>query len=94
MATTKKKGSIQIHDLKARVRREGIRVTVSGYVVKAVSKEGRTISCSELINDTRKVKTYLSDMNTLWNKGTEEVIPADYTKEQKFTEKGIALPAI
>jgi hypothetical protein len=76
------------------VRKEGTRVTVSGYIVKAVNKEGKTISCSELMNDARKVKAYLSDMNSLWNKGTEDVVPADYTKDQKFTDYGIALPAI
>ncbi len=33
-------------------------------------------------------------MNSLWNKGDEDIMPADYTKEQRFTDYGIALPGI
>jgi hypothetical protein len=94
MTTRKKRGSIQIHDQKSRVTKEGTRVTISGYVVKTINKEGTTICSSDLITDSRKVKTYLFDMNSLWNKGDEDIMPADYTKEQRFTDYGIALPGI
>jgi hypothetical protein len=33
-------------------------------------------------------------MNKLWNNGEIETTPSDYTKEQKFTHYGLALPGI
>ena len=89
-----KTGSIQIHDVKRRVRRDGVRVTETGYIIKSVGKNGEILQCSEVFNDAKAVKTHLAAMNKLWNTGDVAVIPADYTKEQKFTTWGIALPAI
>ena len=80
--------------MKTRVRKEGTRVTVSGYIVKTINKTGKVVTCSDLFSDIKKVKTYISDMNELWNKSADTITPADYTKDQKFTNSGIALPAI
>lgn len=89
-----KKGSIQIHDSKRRIMVEGVRTTVYGYIVKSVGKNGEILQCSETFNDAKAVKTHLVAMDKLWNTGEVSAIPADYTKEQKFTTWGIALPAL
>ena len=89
-----KTGSIQIHDSKRRILVDGVRTTVYGYIVKSTGKNGEILQCSETFNDAKAVKTHLAAMNKLWNTGEIAVIPADYTKEQKFTTWGIALPAI
>lgn len=95
-----KRGSIQIHDSKRRVRvfneETGTteRKMVIGYIVKSVGKNGETLQCSEVFNDAKAVKTHIASMNKLWNNGETQTIAADYTKEQKFTTWGIALPAI
>ena len=95
-----KKGSIQIHDVKRRITvlntdtGEKERKTVNGYVVKSVGKNGETLQCSETFNDHKAVKTHIAAMNKLWNNGEFETTPADYTKEQKFTKYGLALPGI
>jgi hypothetical protein len=89
-----KKGSIQIHDVKRRVKRDGVRVTVEGYVIKSVGKNGEILQCSETFNDVKAVKTHFAAMCKLWNTGEENPIAADYTAAQKFTKSGIALPAI
>lgn len=88
-----KKGSIQIHDVKRRVRKDGVRVTETGYIVKSVGRNGEILQCSEVINEAKSVKTHLAAMNKLWNTGEMQVIAADYTAEQKFTTWGVALPA-
>ena len=96
----KTNGSIQIHDSKRRILVENEetgdkeRKTVLGYVVKSVGKNGEVLQCSEVFNDHKAVKTHLAAMNKLWNTGELQNIPADYTKEQKFTSYGIALPGI
>lgn len=94
------KGSIQIHDSKRKVlvlntdTGEKQRKTVKGYVVKSVGKNGEVLQCSEVFNDVKAVKTHIAAMNKVWNTGEIENIPADYTKEQKFTNYGLALPGI
>ena len=94
------KGSIQIHDSKRKVlvlntdTGEKQRKTVKGYVVKSVGKNGEVLQCSEVFNDAKAVKTHIAAMNKIWNTGEIENIPADYTKEQKFTNYGLALPGI
>ena len=94
------KGSIQIHDSKRKVlvlntdTGEKQRKTVKGYVVKSVGKNGEVLQCSEVFNDAKAVKTHIAAMNKIWNTGELENIPADYTKEQKFTNYGLALPGI
>jgi hypothetical protein len=93
-------GSIQIHDSKRRVMVENEetgekeRKTVSGYIVKSVGKNGEVLQYSEVFNDFKAVKVHLSAMNKVWNTGELQNIPADYTKEQKFTQYGLALPGI
>ena len=93
-------GSIQIHDSKRRILVENEetgekeRKTVTGYIVKSVGKNGEALQCSEVFNDFKAVKTHIAAMNKLWNTGELQNIPADYTKEQKFTQYGLALPGI
>jgi hypothetical protein len=95
-----KTGSIQIHDSKRRIlvlndeTGEKERKTVTGYIVKSVGKNGEVLQCSEVFNDHKAVKTHIVAMNKLWNNGEIETTPADYTKEQKFTNYGLALPGI
>lgn len=89
-----KKGSIQIHDVKRRVRKDGVRITETGYMIKSVGKNGEILQCSEVFNDVKAVKTHFAAMCKLWNTGDDNPIAADYTQEQKFTKSGIALPAI
>lgn len=89
-----KRGFIQIHDSKRRIMVDGVRTTVYGYIVKSVGKNGEILQCSEPFNDAKAVKTHLSAMNKLWNNGEIITIPADHTKEQKFSTWGIALPAV
>jgi len=93
-----KTGFIEIHDSKRRVlvpneeTGEKERKTVYGYVVKSVGRNGEILQCSETFNDPKAVKTHLSAMNKLWNNGTVETIPLDYTTEQKFVKFGLAEP--
>lgn len=89
-----KKGSIQIHDVKRRVRKDGVRITETGYMIKSVGKNGEILQCSEVFNDVKAVKTHFAAMCKLWNTGDDNPMAADYTQEQKFTKSGIALPAI
>ena len=90
-----KKGSIQIHDVKRRRKNEeGEIVTMKGYMIKSVGKNGEILQCSEILNDVKAVKTHFAAMCKLWNTGEADPIAADYTKEQKFTKSGIALPGI
>jgi hypothetical protein len=93
-----KTGFIEIHDSKRRVlvlneeTGEKERKTVYGYVVKSVGRNGEILQCSETFNDPKAVKTHISAMNKLWNNGTVETIPLDYTTEQKFVKFGLAEP--
>jgi hypothetical protein len=93
-----KTGFIEIHDSKRRVlvmneeTGEKERKTVYGYVVKSVGRNGEILQCSETFNDAKAVKTHISAMNKLWNNGTVETIPLDYTTEQKFVKFGLAEP--
>ena len=89
-----KKGSIQIHDLKRRRKVDGVVTTVTGYIIKSVGRNGEILQCSEILNDVKAVKTHFTAMCNLWNMGDTPPIAADYTKDQKFTKSGIALPGI
>lgn len=95
-----KKGSIQIHDSRRRVTVENEetgkkeRKIVYGYIVKSVGRNGEILQCSEVFNDYKAVKIHIVAMNKIWNTGELETTPSDYTKEQKFTTYGIALPGI
>lgn len=87
-----KSGSIEIHDVMRRVKRDGVRVTVKGYIVKSVGKNGEILQCSEVFNDTKAVKTHIAAMNKLWNNCDIQTDPIDFTKEQTFVKKGFATP--
>ena len=88
-----KTGSIQIHDVVRRVRRDGERVTVKGFVIKSVAKNGEILQSSEILNDTKAVKTHIAAMNRIWNNCDLFTNPLDFTKEQKFVSVGLAVPS-
>jgi hypothetical protein len=89
-----KLGSIQIHDVIRRVKEDGVRVTKKGYMVKSVGKNGEILQCSEVLNDTKAVKTHITAMNKLWNNCDLQTEPLDCTKEQKFVKSGFAASKI
>lgn len=83
-----KNPSIQIHNTKPSRKNPNAK-----YVVKSVGKNGEILQSSESLNDVKAVKTHFNAMQKLWNLGNypiEHLI--DYTKEQKFSKSGFALP--